>query len=368
MSRLHYASTKDANMLYELKHQISDPVFFLEHDGVKRVFLPSIELEAFKEGGSREVEAVDMGPLAERAAKREGARAGSLALVILEEYGAREEEIAVPTNFPVAVADSIRKTLPRLTAVVDWAPERVQKTSAEVAAIIENFEHTKKAFELVEQILTDSRIDTDMLIYGGEVLTSEFLKREVSKLLLEYDLVSPEGLIISCEKHAVMPHHSGTGPVRPGETIIVDIFPQSTANYYFADMTRTYVKGEPSEKVQKMHAAVEEAQRASLAALKPGVSTKEVYEISAELIREYGFDVGETGYMHSLGHGLGVAVHELPNLSLRSDAVLEPGHVVTIEPGLYYPEWGGVRIEDAVVITEEGHENLTNYPQNWIIL
>ena len=132
-------------------------------------------------------------------------------------------------------------------------------------------------------------------------------------------------------------------------------------------MTRTYVKGLPLHKVKKMYEAVKEAQRASLSALRPEKTGKEVYEISAEVIKKHGFDVGKKGYIHSLGHGLGVDIHEEPNLGPHSNKVLKPGHVVAVEPGLYYEDLGGIRIEDTVVITEDGHENLTNYPQNWII-
>lgn len=367
MTRLHYASTQDPNILYFLRDHVADPFFFLEYEGTKRVFLSVTDLEAVREKGNGEVEVVDVRPLQAKATVRAGDQLGNLALVILEEYGALKDEIVIPRNFPVGIADEIRKTLPRLTAVTNWAPERELKSPEEISAIRENFKHTVQAYQFIEQILRDSVVDELAIMYDSKPLTSEFLKREVRKLLLDHDLENPAGLIISSGRHAAMPHHSGTGPIRPGETIIVDIFPQSTENHYFADMTRTYVKGETSETVKKMYAAVSEAQHASLAALGPGVSTKSVYEISAQVIRDHGFDVGEKGYTHSLGHGLGVAIHEFPNLSPRSDTTLEVGHVVTVEPGLYYPEHGGVRIEDTVVITEGGYENLTNYQQNWLL-
>lgn len=366
MTRFHYASTKDPDMLYVVQHAIADSFFFLEHEGKKMIFLPSTDIDAYKDAAHGEVEVVDVGPLRSEASKRPGDTLGNLALVILETYSVKED-IHVPHIFPVHIADFLREKLLRLIAVQEWCPERVRKSPVDISAIKENVEHTKKAFELIEQILSTSVITDSVIINDNQPLTSEFLKREVSKLLLDYDLHNTEGLIISSGKHAAMPHHSGTGLIRPCETIVVDIFPQSSTNHYFADMTRTYVKGEPSDEARKMYAAVKEGHEASLRALRPGLPCREVYEVSAQIIRDHGFDVGEKGYTHSLGHGLGVAIHEAPNLSLRSEAVLEPGHVVTIEPGLYYPEIGGVRIEDTVVITEDGYENLTNYPQNWLI-
>lgn len=366
MTRFHYANTSDANMLYMAKHHIADPFFFLEHDGVKRIFLSSTDREAFLEENDEEVEVVDVGPLASQAAEMDGDRTANLALVILKEF--EVEEVVVPSNFPIALADAVRAEMLRLTVVLDWCPERAWKSPLEISALRDNFEHTIKAYELIEAVLQESKIDGDTLSYRGCVLTSECLRREVAKLLLDYDLTSPEGMIISCGKHAAMPHHMGTGPIHPGETIVVDIFPQSTKNHYFADMTRTYVKGELKHpEVQKMYEAVLEAHEASLRALRSGAARKAVYEISADVIKAAGFDVGEKGYTHSLGHGLGVAIHEAPNLSPRSEGVLEVGHVVTVEPGLYYPAWGGVRIEDTVVITENGYENLTNYPKKLFI-
>ncbi|MDC1205303.1 Xaa-Pro peptidase family protein [Candidatus Pacebacteria bacterium] len=366
MTRLHYANTLDGNMLYMVGHTISDQFFFLETGERQYAFLSSVDIEAFKEENNGEVEALDVGPMLKASAQRQGDVLGNLALIILEKYGG-SEEIAVPSNFPVVIADVLRTANIRLTVLKNWAPEREIKSAKEIKAIAENFEYTKHAYKLLERILQDSEIDGDTLIYKGKVLESEYVKREISKCLLDYDLVNVAGLIVSSGNHAAMPHHQGSGPIRPHQTIIADIFPQSTKNHYFADMTRTYVKGEPSEEMQKMYTAVSKAQKASLFALAPGKSCKEVYEVSAKIIKEHGYDVGRIGYIHSLGHGLGVDIHEAPNLSLRSKAVLEVGNVVTIEPGLYYKNVGGVRIEDTVVITEDGYQNLTNYPQNWII-
>jgi Xaa-Pro aminopeptidase len=132
-------------------------------------------------------------------------------------------------------------------------------------------------------------------------------------------------------------------------------------------MTRTYVKGTPSETVLNMRAAVARAQDAGFANIRPGAYAKDVFEASAAAVRDAGFDVGEKGYIHSLGHGLGLELHEAPHLAPSSSEVLEVGNVVTVEPGIYYPEHGGARIEDVVVVTENGYENLTSYPREMVI-
>lgn len=368
MTRFHYASTKDSDLLYLLQHRIPDPFFFIETDGVKRVFLGVTDLEAFTQASGGDVEALDIAPLRDEAVTRPGDTYTNLAKLIIERYGVDGgSEVQVPVAFPLPLADALRHDGMVLQIAKRWCPERLLKTEREVAYIRENFVNTTKAYDLIERILLEAEIRDDTLVYEGAVLTSEWLRREVAKLLLEYDLMSPEGMIISCGRHAAIPHHAGGGLLRPHETIVVDIFPQSTTNHYFADMTRTYVKGEVRGQVEKMYAAVAEAQNAVLRVLAPGMTGREAHEISANAIKAAGFDVGEKGYIHSLGHGIGIDIHEAPTLSLRSDTVLQPGHVVTVEPGLYYPDIGGVRIEDAVVITENGCENLTNYRQHWRI-
>ena len=322
MTRFHYASTKDSDMLYLVQHQITDPFFFLETDGRQYIFLSSTDIEAFKEESHGSVEAVDVGPLQSEAVQQSDGVLGNLAKIILEKYEV-SGEVTVPATFPISIADTLRANSLQLTVGINWCPERERKSPVEILKIKENSEHTKKAFQLIEQILTDSKIEGLAIMYDSKPLTSEFLKREVSKLLLDYDLENPTGLIISCGKHAAMPHHMGTGPILPNQTIVVDIFPQSTTNHYFADMTRTYVKGEPSPDIKNMYEAVQEAQQKSLVALKPGVTGREAFEISAEVIRRRGFDVGEKGYIHSLGHGLGVDVHEAPSLSAGSGRCTE---------------------------------------------
>lgn len=366
MTTLHIASTRDPYMLYRLQYLIADPFYLLEVAGKKYVFLSMLDIDAFRAAHEGDVEAVDVGPLRREASKRPGNSIVNLGILIIETY-APGEVLIIPDNFPVIVADGLRAAGISLKVNDNFCPERQVKSLLEIENIRENFKHTTKAYTLIEAVLKEAVIDNNTLLYNGELLTSEWLKREVAKLFLEADLVNTEGIIIAGGRQAAEPHNLGSGPLRPHETIVVDIFPQSTKNHYFADMTRTYVKGDVSDEIAALYAAVAEAQASALAVLQPGLSYQEAYEESAEVIREHGFDVGDIGYIHSLGHGLGVELHEAPTLGPNSEGVLQIGEVVTIEPGLYYPDLGGVRIEDTVVITEDGYENLTNHPQHWHI-
>lgn len=366
MPRLHYASTKDADMLYILQHRIADPFLFLETDKGRFVFLSKTDIDAFNEVQIPDIQAVDIGPIRDRALKRVDLQDFAVPRTVLEEYGV-QGPITVPRSFPLDMADGLRSAGYELVVAGSFNERRVCKNEQEVAAIAENTQYTCEAFQLVESILKDARIEGDTLHYKEELLTSEYVKQVVETFFLTNNMDCPEGLIVSCGPHAAMPHHSGTGPLRPHQTIVVDLFPQSRGNHYFADMTRTYVKGTASDKVLAMYQAVRDAQALAQQAIKPGVTCEELYTVSADSIRKSGFDVGEKGYTHSLGHGLGVAVHESPALGRGSKDVLSVGQVITLEPGLYYEEYGGVRIEDTVVVTEEGCTNLTNYPKELCI-
>jgi len=366
MTRLQYANTTDANMRYLVGTQINDPFVFLEYGNKQMVFLASTDIDAYRERSTKAIEVMDVGPFQKEAAQTGEYTPAVLVELILRHFDVTGE-IYVPNDFSVAIADMLRKRSYKVVPLHGFCPERTVKTSTEIGYIRDACMHTVRAYEFIESVLTEASIDGDTLVYRSGELTSEWLKRKVAEMFLEHGLESPAGMIISCGMHAAMPHHLGAGLLRPHETIVVDLFPQCTQSQYFADMTRTYVKGDVSDVIKDLYEAVAAAQRASLAVLRPGLSCKEVYEVSAGTIREHGFDVGEKGYIHSLGHGIGVDVHEAPTLSARSNATLEVGNVITIEPGLYYPEIGGVRIEDSVVITEDGYETLTPHPQNWHI-
>lgn len=366
MTSFHYANTTDSNLLYLLQHKITDPVFFLATKEQSLVFLSDIDIEAFADTGAKEVTPVSIRTYRTGARGTRTEMAVATAEKILAEF-AIGKELSVPASFPLALADGLRERGYTLSVSEPWCPKRSGKKEGEVSAIKATADVVVGAYQMVEDMLEQADSRDGELYLQGEQLTSEYLRRTVEHYLLEHECASNAGMVISCGKDAAKPHAEGSGPLRAGESIIVDLFPQSLVTHYYADMTRTYVKGQPRKELQAMYTAVSEAKAASLDALRPGMPTKELYEVSASVIRKHGFDVGEKGYIHSLGHGVGVSVHEAPSLAPQSDEVLEPGNVVTIEPGLYYPDIGGVRIEDTVVVTKDGHLNVTDHPERWII-
>ncbi len=296
---------------------------------------------------------------------------------LLERLGAANSPVAVPPSLGVVYADELRAR--GLTVTPDaklFAGLRRQKTEEEISHIERTQRAVEEACAHAVGILREAEVSSDgTLKYAGEPLTSEYLRSEIDVELLRRGCVA-EGTITAGGAQAADPHERGHGPLKAGESIILDIFPADKTSRYYADMTRTFVKGEPDEELRKMYDAVLESQEAALAIIGPGVNGRDVHKKVSDVLHEAGYETlvhdqkpGEPlqkGFIHGTGHGVGLEIHEAPRVSV-ADEKLVPGDVVTIEPGLYYPEIGGVRIEDLVVVTEDGCRNLTRFPKEFRI-
>jgi Xaa-Pro aminopeptidase len=286
--------------------------------------------------------------------------------------------VAVPPSFGVAYADELRA---RDVEVVPDGPLfaglRRSKTEAEVSHIEKTQRAVEAACARAVEILEEAGVAADgTLEWRGGALTSEALRSEIEVELLRRGCAADAGTIAAGGPQAADPHEQGHGPLRAGETIIVDIFPVDKASRYYADMTRTFVKGEPSEELRRMYDAVLEAQEAALGMVRAGVNGRDVHGKVSEILHKAGYKTavhdqkpGEPlteGFMHGTGHGVGLEIHEAPRVSM-TDEELVVGDVVSVEPGVYDPALGGVRIEDLVVVTEDGCRNLTRFPKEFRI-
>ncbi|MEX0930290.1 MAG: Xaa-Pro peptidase family protein [Candidatus Paceibacterota bacterium] len=374
MTKLLFDTTRNADMRYAVRRSIPDPVFCLEcADGHRTVFLNSLEYDTFLENNTDpDLSAAKLEPFIERSRALDGDEPlrSKVALVILREFGLEHEVVEVSATFPVLIADHLRGHGVELEPVSPLYPQRARKTGLEIEVIRENQRKTSEAFALVEGIIREATVaERGELVYGKVSLTSEFLKREVAKFLLDRDIVLDSGIIISSGAQTAMPHHEGSGVLLANEPIVVDIYPRDIASGYYGDMTRTYVKGKPSEKLMAMFEAVSEAHTRAIEEVAPGVPAGKVHQAAAAALENHGFTTDETsGFIHAVGHGLGLELHELPMVSAAATEVLDPGNVITIEPGLYYPGEGGVRTEDAVVVTPDGHELLTSSERREFVL
>ena len=280
------------------------------------------------------------------------------------------ESVAVPPRFPLSTADGLREQ------GIDVTPDpegvvteiRATKTDEELDHIRQAQRANEAAMARAEQLLADATIDEKrQLVHDGEVLTSERVKEEIEVTLLRHGC-GLDDTIVACGRDSADPHDRGSGPLLADEPVIIDIFPQNKTTKYHADMTRTFCRGDPGETLREWYDLTQEAKEAALDALEPGVTGEEVHDAACDVYEDAGMatlradPTAETGFIHSTGHGIGLDVHELPRVSTGGDE-LEPGHVVTIEPGLYDPDVGGVRIEDLVIVNEDGYENATDYPE-----
>jgi Xaa-Pro aminopeptidase len=285
----------------------------------------------------------------------------------LDDHGV--DAVTVPQRFPAATADGLREAGVDVTADTDGVVTEIRavKTDEEVAWIRDIQAANEAAMATVEGMLADAEAVDGTLHLDGDQLTSERVKTALETTLLE-ERAGLDEAIVAGGADGAGPHNRGTGPLPAGEPIVVDIFPRSKATNYHGDMTRTFVVGDPTDAAREFYDLTEAAFEAALSAIEAGVPASEVHGAACEVYEDAGYPTlrsepgAETGFIHSTGHGIGLDVHEGPGVNHRNDDPLEAGHVVTIEPGLYDPEVGGVRIEDAVVVTEDGYRNLTDYP------
>jgi Xaa-Pro aminopeptidase len=357
-----------------------DPIIALEQDGEVVIVANSLEEgRARKESRAREVFNIDdfgAKDIAKTATSREELDAEVIRR-FLESRGARR--VAVGTYFPLGMAERLRGAGIEIVVDRSVSERRRAKRPDEVAALEATQRATEDAWTKGVDAVRRATIREDgTLELDGQPFTAERLRAVVESRLLELGCVS-EGAIIAPGKQAADPHMIGSGPLRAGEAIVMDIFPQNKTTRYFADMTRTISRGEPPAEIAKMYEVTRRAQDAGIKALRPGVTGRQVHEVVEDVIFEAGYDTlrpGQQrsknggpprGFIHGTGHGVGLEIHEMPTVGRSGLESLIPGDVVTVEPGIYLPELGGVRLEDMLVITETGSRNLTRAPRQLVI-
>jgi Xaa-Pro aminopeptidase len=363
------ASEADANLYYASGFLAPDPFVYLETNGRRALLMTDLEIDRAR--SQARVDSVHAYAAYEEEARRRWPepRLADVVTVFLEDLGVRA--VAVPANFPLEHADRLRERGIAVTAKPDpLFPSRLVKTDAEIAAIAGTQRAIEAALAAALEVLRASDVRGDLVVYEGSTLTSEYLKQIVNVSLMEQACVA-EHTIIACGVDGVDPHHEGAGPIRPHQSIVFDIFPRSSRTRYFADMTRTVVKGRASDHLHRMYEAVLAAQRRGIELVRDGASGPAIHTEVAETMERRGFATAvvggrRQGFFHGTGHGVGLEIHEPPRIG-KVDHTLSAGQVVTVEPGLYYPAWGAVRIEDMVVVEPGGCRNLTSFPKDTLL-
>ena len=282
---------------------------------------------------------------------------------------------AVTTDtIPLSIVDHLRANGIDLICQPELLQSPRERKRPDELAAIEAAQHgTEKAMDAAIALVRDARPGEDGALYNGALpLTSERLRAVIDASLQE-DGCSGEGTITAAGPDSAQPHNRGHGPIYAGQPVVIDIFPRHTELRYYADMTRTVCKGAPRDEFARMYEVTHEVLRYALSLLRPGTTGQAVFEQVCRFYEDRGYPTylrdgkfPDEGFVHSLGHGVGLDIHEGPGLGRRPD-LLEEGQVITVEPGLYAPGLGGVRIEDMVVLTADGCRNLTDYPVEFIV-
>jgi len=361
------ASEQDADMLYATGIFVPDPFIALKIGNRWHGLFSPLEVDRARKQSKLDETHLDTPWREKGEANGWGRGLPAAAAAFLKERGI--SEILVPGQFPLRHAEQL----------IDWGfnvraaeealfSKRITKSKVEIRHLTQAERLTKRAMQRAEAFLGECGIGDDGILRHTDVdgkVKSKHLRSVIETYLIQNGAM-PTHTIVACGRESSDPHHVGHGYLRSNQPIIIDIFPRVLATGYWGDMTRTYLKGRAPDRIRALYNTVKEGQKIGLGMVGDGVSGDAVHRAITTCFDRNGFKTGmlrgkQSGFFHGTGHGVGLEIHEAPRVSIGSGA-LKTGHVITIEPGLYYPGLGGVRLEDMVVVRPDGHINLTKHP------
>jgi Xaa-Pro aminopeptidase len=360
----------------ELRHEvpigIPDPFLYVEQGGVKHIAIGAMEIPRLSA-----LSLFELHP-AEDYGLDELRRAGELSMSeINKEIALRAVKALgitsaiVPESFPLWFADRLRAEGVELRVDGTFFDDRRRvKTEAELTGIRRAQRAAEAGMDAARDLLRRARPNGGGLEVDGEPLTVERVKAAMSQAFVAHGTTADDFIVAPGPQGAVG-HDMGSGPIGAGVPIVIDIWPRDNESFMFCDMTRTFVVGDVPEDVRRWHALSKQALDRAIAEIKEGADGRAIFDGTCEIFEGAGEptqrtkEAGKTlsdGFFHGLGHGVGLEVHEEPGMGISSQDELRAGDVVTVEPGLYRQGYGGVRLEDLVLVTKDGAENLTRYP------
>ena len=359
----------------ELRHEVPlgvpDPFLYAERDGVKHIVISSMEIPRLAALGLFELHPE------EEYGRDELIAEGKSYAEIKREIPLRAVEALgvtsaiVPEDFPLWLADRLRAKGVELTVDGEVFDQRRRvKTEAQLAGMRRAQRAAEAGMDTARELLRRAQQNGSGLVLEGEPLTVERVKNAMSQTFAAHGCTADDFIVAPGPQGAVG-HDMGSGPISAGVPIVIDIWPRDNETFVFCDMTRTFVVGDVPDQVREWHRLCKEALDRAVSEIKAGADGRAIYDGTCEIFEAAGEQTQRTktpgkplseGFFHGLGHGVGLEVHEAPGMGLASQASLEAGDVVTVEPGCYRQGYGGVRLEDLVLVTEAGRENLTQYP------
>ncbi|HAO80226.1 MAG TPA: aminopeptidase P family protein [Verrucomicrobia subdivision 3 bacterium] len=359
-------SEHDANMLYATGLFVPDPFAYLNIRGRALLVMSDLEIDRARvQAPHCQVISLSDHQKKLRAHGVKHPRTADVIGEILREKKIRR--VTVPDNFPLGLALELKKlgvtATPRRRT---FFAEREIKLAGEVKKISAALMMAEVGMAEAMLALRNSKIVRGKkLVYRNAPLTSERLRAVIDTAVLQAGGLAAN-TIVAGGRQGCDPHERGHGPLHAHEPVIIDIFPRSHATGYFGDITRTVVRGRASAAVQKLYDTVKRGQKIAFQKIRSGASTSAIHNAVQVCFEQQGFATGKhngrmRGFFHGTGHGLGLEIHESPRMGSMSIGQLKTGQVVTVEPGLYYPEIGGVRLEDVALVTKTGARNLTRF-------
>jgi Xaa-Pro aminopeptidase len=370
---IHGDTQRSAALRHELPLGIIDPFSYFEVGGRRVVVVSELEAGRIAEAAP-DVEVVDPYALGLDELIARGMRWHDIDAELCSRSAAKLEvrRLVVPATLPVAVADRLRADGIEVVAdELEFVRRRRSKTPAEIEGVRRAQTAANAGMSAAAELLQGAAVSGGELVLDGETLTSEVVRSAIRDVCAELGAPAPEDIIVAAGAAGASGHEEGSGPLRAGVPIIIDLWPRDEQSGCWADMTRTFVSGgDPAQDVVAWHGLCRTALERVVELARPGVAGRELFDAACEVFEEAGEPTQRTkpegeplrdGFFHSLGHGVGLEVHEEPALGRTGADPLVPGDVVAVEPGCYRNGYGGVRLEDLLLITDEGAERLTEF-------
>ena len=374
---LIYADTfRSPELRQEVPIGIPDPFLYAEKGGVKHIQIGSMEIPRLSELGMFELHPGEEYGLDELYASGLSYEAVRREIVVRAVKKLGITAAAVPDTFPLWLADRLRAEGVELTVDSSvFRDRRRVKNEAQLAGIRRAQRAAEAGMDAARDLLRRAR-ESDQgdgqggLAVDGEPLTVERVKAAMA-VAFAANGTTADDFIVAPGPQGAVGHDMGSGPIRAGVPIVIDIWPRDNESFVFCDMTRTFVVGDVPEDVQRWHELTKQALDRAISEIKDGADGRSIFDGTCEIYEGAGEPTQRTkeagkplanGFFHGLGHGVGLEVHEQPGMGFASKDPLKAGDVVTVEPGCYRQGYGGVRLEDLVLVTANGAENLTKYP------